>query len=1106
MTPEAGQRFGPYEILDSLGGGGMGLVFRAWDERLRREVAVKLLHDSYKIPGMRERFLLEARAASGLNHPNICTVFDIGEQDGDPYLVMELLEGETLKERIARGALPVEQIVRYAEEIADALAVAHAKGVVHRDIKPANIFLVAMSNGKSQAKVLDFGLAKLELEVHGGWESRTLDLTLAGATVGTLAYMSPEQARGESLDMRSDLFSLGVVLYEMATQQVPFRGATSALMFAQLFDHDPEPVRNGNESVPRELEKLILKLLEKDRRARFQTARELHDALTKIDLETGQGWLRKGAGSAVPLVRANDPVTRHRLKRQKPSEEGEDPEALPVVDERRFTDSSADNMFIRPMRMLGSDAVGAERSVLHPMSAAAGEKRSSTVEGNTAIDRSTGGDASPAAGEKRIAPTTEDVLTVHRTEPLLVQSRTGAAQLNEVLDGLELNGSTVEESDVSKMAGASSSSSSSPPTKKITRAGVRIIVVAVLLVLAVGAFFLLRRTGALRPMALGPKDPLLLTVIENKTADKTLDGTVMQGLEIALQQSKSLNVFGGDAYLAGLRQVQADGGRQAAVSGQSVAQKVGAKAYVYGEIIGTGAAYTIIVDVLKTGSNDNAASLEEVASSREEIPAAIGRLAQALRAEVSEDGRAEARESVPFDQDATGNVDALHAFAVGEAALRNGRIEDALKAYQTSVTLDPKFTQAQIRLAWLYREEKAELASLDAAKLAKVAAVHASDKVKMLAQFCYEMNAVGDDTKAAATIRQFVTKYPHDVNGMKELARVLRAQGYLPESLLAAQEGGREDPFDAETYGEAEAALVELNRYDSALQLEALARHKRVMADAGALAAEYMSGKEGPAMEQVSATSIAAGSGASASAEISYAKLENYGRYLDSTGRLIASFELWRTSAGTAEKRPELSSTAASMLAQGALDRAFAESCTVALAMVDELRAMPKGPAASFNTGMAAALCGDQTYVEKLIAELQQEFPQNTTVVQYYLPELRAAADLGVNEPGTALQILTAVEQNNRTPLTPYLRGLARLALGQTALAVGDFQSVLGRRGAAWSIGGTLYPMAEIELARAYWIGRDKNDSVAAYRRFLVSWGEADRHQPLMAEALVRSK
>src|SRR5207244_13399379 len=166
--------------------------------------------------GMRERFLQEARAASALNHPNICTVFDIGEQDNNPYLVMELLEGETLKDRVARGALPAEEIVRYGIEVSDALAVAHAKGIVHRDIKPANIFLVKMPNGKSQAKVLDFGLAKIELEHRGGWESRKLDLTLAGATVGTLSYMSPEQARGEALDIRADLFSVRNGLDDMA--------------------------------------------------------------------------------------------------------------------------------------------------------------------------------------------------------------------------------------------------------------------------------------------------------------------------------------------------------------------------------------------------------------------------------------------------------------------------------------------------------------------------------------------------------------------------------------------------------------------------------------------------------------------------------------------------------------------------------------------------------------------------------------------------------------------------------------------------------------------------------------------------------------------------
>jgi serine/threonine protein kinase len=231
LVPEIGKKYGPYEILGHLGGGGMGFVYRAWDARLHREVAVKLLHSEFTMPGMRERFLREARAASALNHPNICTIFDIGEQNGEPYLVMELLQGQTLKDLIDYRTVQVDEIVCIAREIAEALGAAHAKGVIHRDIKPANIFLVDKPNGAVQAKVLDFGLAKFQGGVLGARTNRSLDLTAAGATVGTLAYMSPEQARGEVLDSRTDLFSLGVVLYEMATRHIPFPGATSALVF-----------------------------------------------------------------------------------------------------------------------------------------------------------------------------------------------------------------------------------------------------------------------------------------------------------------------------------------------------------------------------------------------------------------------------------------------------------------------------------------------------------------------------------------------------------------------------------------------------------------------------------------------------------------------------------------------------------------------------------------------------------------------------------------------------------------------------------------------------------------------------------------------------------
>ena len=306
MFPEPGEKLGPYEILGVLGGGGMARVFRAWDGRLHREVAVKVIDEDFEMPGIGERFLREARAASGLNHPNICTIFDIGEQNGAPYLVMELLEGESLRERIDQNTLTVDDMLRHGAEVSDALAAAHARGIVHRDIKPANIFLVKKPNGTAQAKVLDFGLAKVER--YGGEElDFSRGLTSMGATVGTVSYMSPEQARGEDLDARSDLFSLGIVMYEMATGQLPFRGNTSALVFVQLLGQmAPEPIRKLNGEIPADLEAVIMKLLARNARARYQSAAELTDELQDL-AEKRSGWLpRVKAPPAEPMAEAQE--------------------------------------------------------------------------------------------------------------------------------------------------------------------------------------------------------------------------------------------------------------------------------------------------------------------------------------------------------------------------------------------------------------------------------------------------------------------------------------------------------------------------------------------------------------------------------------------------------------------------------------------------------------------------------------------------------------------------------------------------------------------------------------------------------------------------------
>ncbi len=279
QEPPPPQYFGPYQVLDVIGTGGMGTVYRARDTRLHREVALKVLRRNLSVSRARDRFLREARAVSSLSHPNICTLFDIGEQDGDPFLVMELLRGEALKERIQRGPLPAEEIQQIAFGAASALRSAHRRGIIHRDIKPANLFLVNDDRGATHLRILDFGLAKITTD------AAVLDaseqITRYGATVGTVEYMSPEQARGEVVDVRSDLFSLGAVLYEAATGKVPFQGSTSAVVFSELLNAEPVPPREANLAVPASLNRIIQRLLTKDRQKRVQSAAELLQLLAK---------------------------------------------------------------------------------------------------------------------------------------------------------------------------------------------------------------------------------------------------------------------------------------------------------------------------------------------------------------------------------------------------------------------------------------------------------------------------------------------------------------------------------------------------------------------------------------------------------------------------------------------------------------------------------------------------------------------------------------------------------------------------------------------------------------------------------------------------------
>ncbi len=1171
MVPRVGDKIGPYEILGRLGSGGMGLVFSAWDSRLQRDVAIKLLREEFATPGMRQRFLQEARAASRLNHANICTIFDIGEQEGDPYLVMELLKGETIRARISRGSVAVEDLLSVAIEAADALIVAHGRGIIHRDIKPANIMLVEKSAGRFQTKVLDFGLAKVE---KGDGAETRFDLTSAGTTVGTVAYMSPEQARGEPLDARSDLFSLGIVLYEMATGELPFQGATSALVFVQLLSQRPEPVRDFNPDIPKDLEKLILTLLEKKRSDRFQSAAELVEALQKITLKRGGGggiglWGSKPAKSWGRNDSRNDPPT---LPARRPTRESIiESRGLPPLEASRPAESpgkspsSSSETFLRPVKRVVTGEAGKAPAKpesspsafsLFQAASSAAHRPAQSSSANVTAPRGASDEQLPALGSSaahRPAPRSSSGILRPASPPppirtpssdaqpapppvssgaLPISAQAAAPEPMRTSSSFALPAQSprvsdsvvpaVRASDSAVPSARPSGSSSSRivrtvPQKRFTppdlgyfeeddiieerareqaeartKSGKSWIWIGALALLAVaGAGVWYQTSHHATPPADVPTS-LLLVSMANRTGDSTLGGLFDSGLLFDLQQSPHLSVRGQGDVIAGKKSfgITTDSSEPSLDDARKIAKAVGASNLAFGNIHMEGSSYALALRVFDVASGSRLTDATETASSREQIGDAIDRLASDVRSSLGESGDSIGRASAPLSREATSNLDALQAYATGDALKGSGQIDDAMFAFERAIGLEPRFIQAYIELADIYRQQHAEAAAAKAATKAQDYSTGAGARTQALSQATYALNTLGDYPQAITVLQQLCSNYPADVEAHVLLSVAQRLSGNYADALATAQAVLAMSPFDTEARGNAELALIALDRVETASQMEQQSQ-----------AAGQTHPGIAALLAMLSATSAPAATGnEQLAAKVYLAEVQ------DARGQMAAGLATWQDVAAHAKVASELGSAASYALTQAALDRALTGDCSTALSLVQEAITMPSGPGAMFASGMTNALCTNLDGARKNLADLTAASAQFVAAKTLYIPSLSAAIQWKSGDATGALAILHGARQDGPMTISPYLQGLIHLGANQPQAALTDLQPMLEHRGPTSLVNPELVALAHIQTARAYSSIGDARNGTTNYKSFLDLWSNADPGNAMVTESQQHSQ